>query len=72
MNGGRPWMTTDDQRLRDLVQLGLGLSEIAAQMDRSQSVIRRHVKKLKINIARGRNGMTVSRLVELGLKAKGK
>ena len=72
MNGRRPWTTTEDQRLRDLVQLGLDLSEIAAQMDRSESVIRRHVQKLKINIARGRNGMTVGRVVEIGLKVKSK
>ena len=70
MNGGRPWTTADDQRLRDLAQLGAGLSEIAAQMKRSPSVIRRHVEKLKITIARGQNGMTVNRLVDLGLKAK--
>jgi len=70
MNGGRPWTVTDDQRLRDLALLGVGLSEIAAQMKRSPSVIRRHVEKLKITIARGQNEMTVNRLVEVGLKVR--
>ncbi len=68
---GLPWSEDDDQRLRDLAQSGLDFSEIALQMSRSNSVIRRHAERLNISVASGRHVMTtVRRLVELGLKAK--
>jgi hypothetical protein len=68
MSNGVPWSTDDDQRVRDLARSGLGLGDIAIQMNRSISVIHRHAKMLKITIA----GKTTSgRLVDLGLKAKG-
>jgi hypothetical protein len=51
----------------------LAIRQIALRMNRSHAVIRRHAAKLKIGIAGGRNVIaTVDRLVERGLKVKGK
>lgn len=69
MSNGVPWSTDDDQRVRDLARSGLGLGDIAIQMNRSVSVIHRHAKMLNITIASDRSGMT-SRHVEMGMKAK--
>ena len=67
MSNGVPWSTVDDVRLGDLARSGLGLADIAIQMNRSISVIHRHAKMLKITIA---GKTTADRLFELGLKAK--
>ena len=73
MTTGAPWSKDEDKRLRDLAKSGLGTEDIAAQMNRSKSAIRANAERLDIRIANGRNGkITVRRLVELGLKAKGK
>jgi hypothetical protein len=68
-----PWSTDDDQRVRDLARSGLGLGDIAIQMNRSISVIHRHAKMLKITIANSRMGKTTAdQLADRGLKAKSK
>ncbi|MBR1149060.1 hypothetical protein [Bradyrhizobium sp. JYMT SZCCT0428] len=68
-----PWSKEEDQRLRDLAHSGLGSEDIATRMKRSRSAIRANAERLDITIACGRNEkVTVRRLVELGLKAKGK
>ena len=73
MTSGAPWSKEEDQRLRDLAKLGLNTEDIAAQMNRSKSAIRENAERLKITVASGRNGkLMIRRLVELGLKAKGK
>jgi hypothetical protein len=73
MSNGVPWSTVDDQRVRDLARSGLGLGDIAIQMNRSISVIHRHAKMLKITIANNRIGKTTAdQLTDQGLKAKGK
>jgi|APIni6443716594_1056825.scaffolds.fasta_scaffold236008_2 DNA-binding NarL/FixJ family response regulator len=73
MSSGFLWSDDDDQRLRSLAQSGLAMRQIALRMNRSHAVIRRHAAKLKIGIASGRNvTATVDRLVERGLKVKGK
>jgi hypothetical protein len=73
MSSGDLWSDDDDQRLRSLAQSGLAIRQIALRMNRSHTVIGEHAAKLKIGIASGRNVMaTVDRLVERGLKVKGK
>ena len=73
MSSGVLWSDDDDQRLRSLAQSGLAMRQIALRMNRSHTVIRKHAAKLKIGIASGRNVIaTVDRLVERGLKVKGK
>jgi hypothetical protein len=73
MSSGVLWSVDEDQRLRSLEQSGLAMKQIALRMNRSHAVFRRHAAKLKIGIAGGRNVVaTVDRLVELGLKVKGK
>ena len=73
MSSGVLWSDDDDQRLRRLAQSGLAIRQIALRMNRSHNVIRKHAAKLKIGIVSGRNVMaTVDRLVERGLKVKGK
>ena len=71
MKAGVPWSKDEDQRLRDLALSGLGTADIAFQMKRSASAVRKNAEKLNIAIATSRKGVTtVRRLVELGLKAK--
>jgi hypothetical protein len=71
MTSGALWSADEDQRLRDLAKSGLNTEDIAAQMNRSKSAIRENAERLEITIASGRNGkLTISRLVELGMKAK--
>ena len=53
-----PWSSDEDQRLRELAQSGLGLPEIAREMNRSKSAVRRNALKLQIAIASSPNGMT--------------
>ena len=53
----RPWLPADDDMLRSLARRGLSEGEIAAQMQRSKSSVRSRAEKVKVAIARDRNGM---------------
>jgi hypothetical protein len=47
MNGGVPWSKDEDRRLRDLALSGLGTADIAFQMKRSESAVRKNAERLK-------------------------
>jgi len=55
---GVPWSIADDELLRKLARSGASLAEIAIQMKRGKSSIRSRAFKMKVTIARERNGMT--------------
>jgi hypothetical protein len=61
---GVPWSNAEDKRLRELAQAGLSFVEIAAEMRRSTSMVRRHAEILQIKIARGANVMKSTSMAE--------
>ena len=60
MRRGLPWTDDEDRRLRELARAGLSYVEIALEMRRSTSMVRRHAEKLKIKVANGRKGTTAA------------
>jgi hypothetical protein len=68
MRRSRPWTSEDDLRLRDLAAAGKYVVDIAAEMNRSESVIRTRAKENDLQIAKNTRG----RPVEIKLKAKPK
>jgi len=62
-NGTR-WSVNEDVRLRQLAQAGFSIPEIAADMRKSKSAVRRHAGELQLKIARGVNGITRALLEE--------
>jgi hypothetical protein len=67
-----PWSLDEDERLRDLARSGFSLTEIALELQRRKSSVHGRATRLKIAVARDRNATTITRPVELWLKAKGK
>jgi hypothetical protein len=61
---GASWSLDEDAQLRKLAQTGLSIPEIAADIHRSTSVVRRRAGKLQINIAGGLNGVVRAALEE--------
>jgi hypothetical protein len=68
MRRARPWSSKDDVLLRELAAAGKYVVDIAAEMNRSESVIRTRAKENDLQIAKNTRG----RPVESGLKAKSK
>jgi hypothetical protein len=64
---GRPWTTQDDLVLRDLAAAGKHVFTIAAEMNRSESVIRKRAKDNNLKIvqkAKGKPKRTAAEQVE--------
>ena len=56
------WTPDELERLRELAQAGMSLTELAREMGRSMSSIRTRAEKLNITIARDMNRMRRRRL----------
>jgi hypothetical protein len=61
---GTSWSSDEDAQLRKLAQAGLSVSEIATDIRRSNSMVRRRADKLQIKIAGGLNGVVRAALEE--------
>jgi DNA-binding NarL/FixJ family response regulator len=65
-----PWTSEQDARLHTLMASGESPAAIARQLSRTEAAIDNRARKLKITVAQ--KSQRVLRLVELGLRAKGK
>ena len=63
-----PWTVEEEEQLRSLVVQGQTALEIGAQLQRTENAIRHRMTKLGLRS----NRVKSTRLVELGLKSKGK
>ena len=69
----RPWLAEDDKQLRDLALAGTSTAVIAKRLERTEEAIRNRGRKLGVSFKRRIAGrLRARRLVELGLKARGK
>jgi hypothetical protein len=67
----KPWTKTEDERLRSLVISGMNAWDLAAELERTVAAVRARAERAGVSLRRVRVAPP-RRLVELGLKAKGK
>jgi hypothetical protein len=67
----KPWTKTEDERMRSLVISGMNAWDLAAELERTVAAVRARAERAGVSLRRVRVAPP-RRLVELGLKAKGK
>jgi hypothetical protein len=66
------WMRKEDDQLRAAVASGQAIAEISKRLCRSERAVRHRTEKLEIKLPSRQKFGFPRRLIELGLKAKGK
>jgi hypothetical protein len=67
----KPWTKTEDERMRSLVISGMNAWDLAAELERTVAAVRARAERAGVSLRRVRVAPP-RRIVELGLKAKGK
>jgi hypothetical protein len=66
------WMRAEDDKLRAAAASGESIAAISKRLCRSERAVRHRAEKLGVELSSRRRFGSPRRLVELGLKAKGK